>query len=218
MKAGYWGGFKKGWNGQMNLLKCLQLAGILLATVFLASGCALTKDYVVLSYDPQVNIEKIKEADTVKVKVEISDVRTIKDKVSSKKNSYGMEMAPIIAQNDVADTLKKAIEAELKNRGFELADGSVLVLAELNKYYNDFKTGFWSGRAVAEVVMNVQVKKPDNSIFYSKMIAGENSHTVQLASGTNAKFTLDGALKDAISKLFNDTSFMDSLFKASKSE
>ena len=218
MKAECFGGLKKGWDGQMNLLKCLQLAGILLAMVFLASGCALTKDYVVLSYDPQVNIEKIKEADTVKVKVEISDVRTIKDKVSSKKNSYGMEMAQIIAQNDVADTLKKAIEAELKNRGFELADGSVLVLAELNKYYNDFKTGFWSGRAVAEVVMNVQVKKPDKTILYSKMIAGENSHTVQLASGKNAKITLDSALKDAISKLFNDTPFMDSLFKASKSE
>ncbi len=206
----------KVWNGQMKLSKCLQLAGFLLAMAFFISGCALTKDYVVLSYDPQTNVEKIKEADTVKVKVEISDVRAIRDKVSNKINSYGMDMAPIIAQNDVPDTLKKAIEAELSNRGFELADGSVLVLAELNKYYNSFKTGFWSGRAVAEVVMNVQVKKPDKSILYSKMITGENTHTVQLASGKNAKIVLDAALKDAISKLFNDTSFLDSLFKASK--
>ena len=205
-------------NGRMKLSQCLKLAGILFAMVFLASGCALTKDYVVLSYDPQTNVEKIKEADTVKVKVEISDVRAIKDKVSSKKNSYGMEMAPIIAQNDVADTLKKAIEVELKNRGFDLGEGLVLVFAELSKYYNDFKTGFWSGRAVAEVVMNVQVKKPDKTILYSKMIAGDNSHTVQLASGKNAKITLDGALRDAISKLFNDTSFVDSLFKASKNQ
>jgi len=204
------------WNGQIKLFKCLQLAGILLVMVFLASGCALTKDYVVLFYDPQTNVEKIKDADTIKVKVEILDVRAIKDKVSSKKNAYGMEMAPIIAQNDVADTLKKAIEVELKNRGFDLGEGSVLVFAELNKYYNDFKTGFWSGRAVAEVVMNVQVNKPDKTILYSKMIAGENSHTVQLASGNNAKYVLDAALKDAISKLFNDTAFVDSLFKASK--
>ncbi len=139
----------KVWNGQMKLLRCLQLAGFLLAITFFASGCALTKDYVVLSYDPQINVEKIKEADTVKVRVEISDVRVIRDRVSNKINSYGMDMAPIIAQNDVGETLKKAIEAELKNRGFELADGSVLVLAELNKYYNSFKTGFWSGRPVA---------------------------------------------------------------------
>jgi uncharacterized lipoprotein len=206
------------WNGQIKLSKCLQLAGILLVMAFLSSGCALTKDYVVLSYDPQTNVEKIKEADSVKVNVEVSDLRTIKDKVSSKKNSYGMEMASIIAQNDVAETLKKAIEKELENRGFDLGTGQILVLSELNKFYNDFKTGFWSGKAVAEVVMNVQIKKPDGSILYSKMIAGESTHSVQMASGKNAKYVLEAALKDAISKLFNDTSFLDSLFEASKNQ
>jgi uncharacterized lipoprotein YajG len=210
-------GLKNGGNGQMKLFKCLQLAGIFLAMAFLASGCALTKDYVVLSYDPQVNVEKIKEADAIKVKVEISDARTMKDKVSCKKNGYGMEMAPIIARNDVAETIKNAIETELKNRGFNLTEGSVLVFAELTKYYNDFKTGFWSGRAVAEVVMNVQVKKPDYSIIFSKIIAGESTiSNLQLASGKNAKIALDGALKDAVLKLFSDPSFIKSILKASK--
>ena len=211
-------GLKNGGNGQMKLFRCLQWVGILFAMAFLASGCALTKDYVVLSYDPQTNVEKIKGADAVKVRVEFSDVRTVKDKVSCKKNGYGMEMAPIIARNDVAKTVKNAIETELKNRGFNLTEGSVLVFAELTKYYNDFKTGFWSGKAVAELVMSVQVKKPDRSILYSKMIAGENSHTVQLASGKNAKIALDGALKDALSKLLGDPSFIDSIFKASRNE
>lgn len=206
--------FKKGLENGDKLIRCLKLFGTLLVVIFLASGCALTKDYVVLSYDPQTNVEKIKGADGVKVKVEISDIRTIRDKVSSKKNSYGMEMAPIIAQNDVVNLLKKAIETEFKNRGFEMADGSVQVLAELNKYYSDFKTGVWAGKAVAEVVMNLQVKKPDKSILYSKLITGENTLTVQLASGKNAKLALDAALKDAVSKLFADAAFMDSCFKA----
>jgi uncharacterized lipoprotein len=205
-----------GGSGQMKLFKCLQLAGILFTMAFLASGCALTKDYVVLSYDPQTNVEKIEGAGTVKVRVEFSDVRTVKDKVSCKKNGYGMEMARIIARNDAAQTVKNAIETELKNRGFNLTEGSVSVFAELTKYYNDFKLGFWSGRAVAELVMNVQVKKPDRSILYSRMIAGENGPTVQLASGKNAKIALDRALKDAISKLFDDASFIDSIFKASR--
>ncbi len=205
-------------NEKMRLFRGLQRAGILFAIAFLATGCALTKDYVVLSYDPQTNVEKIKGADAVQVRVEFSDVRMVKDRVSCKKNGYGMEMAPIIAQNNAAQTVKNAIEAELKNRGFHLTEGSVLVLAELNKYYNDFKLGFWSGRAVAEVVMNVQVKKPDRSILYSKMIAGESSHTVQLASGKNAKIALDGALKDAISKLFGDPLFIDSILEASRSQ
>ena len=206
--------FEKVLRDAIKLSKSLKLFGILLAIVFLANGCALTKDYVVLSYDPQPNVEKIKRADVVKVKVEISDVRTVRDKVSNKINGYGMETAPIIAKNDVVDLLKKAIETELRNRGFELADGSVEVLAELTKYYNHFSTGFWSGRSAAVVVMNVQVKKPDNSILYSKTITGEYSHTVQLASGKNAKICLDVALKDAMSKLFADTAFTDSCFKA----
>jgi uncharacterized lipoprotein YajG len=210
--------FKKGLENAPKLTRYLKSFGMLLVMVFLTSGCALTKDYVVLSYDPQTNVEKMKGADGVKVKVEISDIRTVRDKVSSKKNSYGMEMAPIIAQNDIGDLLKKAIEAELKNRGFEVADGSVQVLAELNKYYSDFKTGFWAGKAVAEVVVNIQVKKPDKSILYSKLVTGENALTVQLASGKNAKLALDAALKDAMSKLFADAAFMDSCFKACLAE
>src|SRR5437763_12439384 len=43
----------------------------------------------------------------------------------------------------------------LRNRGFEVGKGSVSVKAELQKFYNDFKTGFFSGDAVAEVVINV---------------------------------------------------------------
>lgn len=38
---------------------------------------------------------------------------------------------------------------------------------------------------------------------------------IQLASGENAKIALDEALKDAVSKLFNDGTFIDALFKAS---
>ena len=205
---------KKSLGNVPKLSRSLELFGILLVMAFLASGCALTKDYVALSYDPQTNVEKMKRAEGVSVKIEISDVRTIRDKVSSKKNGYGIEMAAIIAQNDVGDLLKKAIEAEFRNRGFELADGSVQVFVELNKYYNDFKTGFWSGKAVAEVIMNVQVKKADKSILYSKLITGENTLTVQLSSGKNAKLALDAALKDAMSKLFADAGFTDSCFKA----
>jgi hypothetical protein len=67
------------------------------------------------------------------------------------------------------------------------------------------------------VVMNVQVKKQDHSIIFSKIIAGESTiSNLQLASGKNAKIALEGALKDAISKLFDDPTFIDSIFKASK--
>ncbi|HWP59587.1 MAG TPA: YajG family lipoprotein [Candidatus Acidoferrales bacterium] len=181
----------------------------------LASGCALTTDYVTLSYAPQTGINKIVGAEAIKVDVEVLDVRAIRDKVSAKKNGYGMEMAPIIAKEDVATTIATAIESELANRGFIPGAGSVRLLAELQKFYNDFKTGFWSGTAAAELIMNVQIKKSDGTIVYSRLVAGEgNIPGIQLASGENARNALDAALKDAVAKLFDDGAFIQALFKA----
>ena len=62
------------------------------------------------------------------------------------------------SEEDVVSLLKRAIELELENRGFHLGAGKVLVFMELSKFYNDFKIGFWAGDAVAELVMNAQVK------------------------------------------------------------
>ena len=89
----------------------LPVIGIGFLAVTLLSGCALTKDYVSLSYVPQANVAKIDGADAVTVSLDVKDVRTIQDKVSAKKNGFGMEMAAIIAKEDVARTVKSAIEA-----------------------------------------------------------------------------------------------------------
>jgi uncharacterized lipoprotein len=202
-------------------MKTLSRQLLLIGTGFFAvtflSGCALTKDYVSLSYVPQANVVKIDGADAVTVKVDVTDIRSIKDKVSAKKNGYGREMAAIIAKEDVAEILKKAVEVELVNRGFRLSGGGIAVAAELSRFYSDFKMGVWSGSAVAEVTMNVQVKKADGSIGFSKLVTGIGSKEhLQLASGANAKDALDAALKDAVGKLFGDTAFVDALLKTAR--
>lgn len=180
-------------------------------------GCALTKDYVTVAYIPQANVARISGADKVKVQVSVSDLRSIKDRVSAKKNGYGMEMAAIINKEDVADTLKRALEAELSNRGFAMSNGDVLLLAELSKFWNDFKIGFWSGDAVAELTMNVQIKRADGSIAYSKAVTGGGTKPkIQMASGENAKTALNAALQDAVAKVFSDPALTESLLKASK--
>lgn len=192
-----------------------KLSFLAIAVLSFLSGCALTPDTAKLSYLPQVGVVKLQRADTVIVKVEAIDSRTVKDKVSVKKNAYGMEMAPITSEEDVISLLKRAIELELENRGFHLGAGKVLVFMELSKFYNDFKIGFWAGDAVAELVMNAQVKNSDGNVIYSKNITGEGiNKDIQLSSGENAQVALDAALKDAVSKLFQDPQFIDSILKA----
>jgi uncharacterized lipoprotein YajG len=193
----------------------LYIAGGLLAITSL-DGCAASKDYISLHYTPQPNVTAISGADHASVKVEVSDVRSIHDRVGVKKNGYGMEMASIIATNDVVAVLKNSIRDELSNRGFKLNDGDVTVLIELSKFYNDFKTGMWSGNAIAELTMSAQIKKSDGNIIYSKLVTGEGEKLkIQLASGANAKVALEGALANAVLRLFGDPLFIDGLLKAS---
>ncbi len=196
-------------------LRMIVYKWVLLAIVaILANGCAFTKDYVDIEYIPEAGVSKVDGADFVEVSVKLTDMRTTKDKVSCKKNGYGMEMAAIISNDDVTTLVANAIEDELRNRGFKITEGSVQVDIELNKFYNDFKIGFWTGSAASEVIMNVKVKRLDGNINYAKSITG--LHTlggVMLFSGKNTKLSLEVALKDAVSKLMHDSSFIAALVK-----
>jgi uncharacterized lipoprotein YajG len=188
---------------------------LLVLAVALGSGCAVTKDYVNLGYLPQQGVAKVDGADKVTVAVTLTDARSTKDKVSCKKNGYGMEMASIISKDDVAALVSGAIADELRNRGFKVNGGRVIVGIELTKFYADFKIGFWSGTAAGEAACNVQVKKPDGNINYAKGVTGlYDNKGCQLASGKNAKIALEGALKDVVAKLMQDESFIKAILQA----
>ena len=100
----------------------------------------------------------VQGASGVRVDVAATDSRTTyRDRVSSKKNGYGMEMAAIVAKADVPASVAEAFRRELTARGFVMAPGGGTVQIELIRFYNDFKSGFWSGEAVANVAFNVKV-------------------------------------------------------------
>lgn len=198
-------------------IHALQFVGSFLAFSLL-TGCALTTDTISLSYAPQGNVSELSGAKNITVTIVVRDQRDNKNSVGAKKNGFGMDMAPIIATNDVATLVKDAIETELTNRGFNLGtNNAISVVAELNKFYNDFKVGFWAGDAVAEVTMNILIKNQNGEIIYSKLVSGHGTvPNIQITSGNNARLALNAALKDALEKIFNDTDFIDTLLKAKK--
>ena len=189
---------------------------VIFILIFLVSlsGCALTKEHITLDYVPQSNVEAIRGSEKVNIKLNVTDGRTMRDKVSYKKNAYGMEMGEIISDNDVIELVSKSIKTELQNRGFMVDGGDVEVNIEMIKVYNDFKSGFFAGDASAEIIMGVQVKQKNGNIPYNKTITGTYvEQNIQLATGSNAKKALDGALKDAIPKLMNDQKFIIALME-----
>jgi uncharacterized lipoprotein YajG len=192
--------------------------GWVFMSALLSGGCALSTDYVDIGYaSPYQSVAPVAGAEAVNLSVDMTDARPEKDKerVSCKKNGYGMEMAPIVAETDVAAVVTDAIATELRTRGFKTDGGNVRIAIELNKFYSDFKIGFWSGSAVSEVTFHVTVKKSGGDISYAKSVRGEfTKKGVQIASGANAKMSLEGALKDAVSKLMNDSAFTTALVQA----
>ena len=183
------------------------------------SGCALTTDRIDLSYTPQIGVSEIQGAKDVVVAVNINDQRQDKsNKVSCKKNGFGVEMAPILANEDVTITLQRAIEQELQLRGFKIGSQALVsIIADLTRFWNDHKTGLFAGDSVADLNMSVLVKNKDGGILYTRQIVTQGvEENIQLMTGDNARLALDKALVNGMRLLFEDSAFISALIEVSK--
>ena len=186
---------------------------LLLGLAMVAGGCATTTDYVTLSYVPQATANRLEAAKNVQVSVVIDDQRAVKDRVSAKKNHQGTEIAPIIAMNNVPDAIKGSIEAELRNRGFNLQTGGVTVELTIQKFYNDFQPGFWARKANTATAFKLRVIGSDGSEVLIKNMADEWSKPVLCMSAKRAEMVLDKALRESVQNLFHDADFLNALVK-----
>ena len=190
---------------------------LLVCGVLWFSGCAFMPERVRIDYIPATDTKAIAGAEKIDVSVQASDSRTVKDRIGSKRNGYGMECAGFIAENDLTTMIKDALKKELKNRGFGVEGDKVSLRVELTRLYNDFKMGFWAGSAVGEVGMSVQVKKKDGTILFTRTVGGTSTITgLQLCRAAHVKNAIEGALKDAMNQLFNDSEFIAALLQAGK--
>jgi len=192
-----------------------RLGAALLAALAL-SACALTEDTVSLQYRAMPSVAPVAGANAVAINVVVADARTQhQDRVSVKKNGYGMEMAAIRSDRHPTSVVKDAIETELKARGFRVGEGAGQAKIELITFYNDFKIGFFSGDAVADVNFNVQVLGAGGVILFSKPVSSSGkAPNILLANGSNAKEALENGLQTAVANLMADQAFIDAVIKA----
>lgn len=189
----------------------------LCTVTLLTNACATTTGHVDLAYTPQSAASQLAGASQVHVRVDVTDKRASTD-VGHKINGYGIEMAPIVADKNVTNVVKEAIETELRNRGFTTGDGSAVVLAELSSFKNTFQIGFFSGTAAADLAMNVMVIGADGKVLFKKWIMAKGVNpSIQMASATNAQVALEAALQDAMTKLFSEQDFLNALVSVGRS-
>ena len=180
------------------------------------SACALTVDKVDIPYHGPANQSVVAGANTAKVQVVAIEARSVnKDRVSVKKNGYGMEMANIVATNDIPQTIGSAVERELSSLGYTVGTGGCRVDVEISRFYSDFKSGFFSGDAVADAAVNVKVFGVDGKIAYAKSYVGNGIEPdIQLASGSNARAALMKAMSDVVGNIVNDKQLQAAILAA----
>lgn len=172
----------------------------------LLSACALETDHIEVRHRSVPGVEAISGAERVGITVETRDARPAnRERVSVKKNGYGMEMAPIIATNDVIAETRDAIIGELRARGFQIGGTDGRVEVEVLRFFSEFRAGFWSGVAAADMQANVRVLDPSGRITFTRtyMADGLNPN-IQIASGENARIALEAGLQRLIRRIGDD--------------
>jgi uncharacterized lipoprotein YajG len=194
------------------------LRRLLLCLVLLygLGACALTVDTIDIAYKPDFAAKSPPGAESITVNLNVEDARTsYRDRVSSKKNGYGMEMAAIVTKRDVQSIVADAFKEELVRHGFNVGESPVVVQVNIQKFYSNFKVGFWSGTSAGEVIFSVQVQDSELKPFFAKHYAGDRDiKGVMLAGGGNAKKAIEPAFANAVKKIMTDEKFIKAIFKA----
>lgn len=200
----------------MNAMLHILRRGVPLLLLVLTAGCALERDYVDVRYGNARFAAPVPGAGAVSVAVEPRDGRTTRrDRVSTKINGYGMEMAPIIANNDVVAEVGSAIRGELQRAGFRVDGGDARIDLEVLRFYNDFRTGFFAGRAQAEIQVNLRLFDRNGAQLYSRVYTVQAElPSLLLASGSNAAIALQNAMERLVEAVMGDQAFIAALLSA----
>ncbi len=143
----------------------------------------------------------------------VVDNRTTQ-KVGENIAMFGIKTADTVTPSDVGATLKSALESELKNRGFVGGAGGDAVIVRLGYFSNTFVNRGVVNEANASMDLEVSIVRRGGAIPYRKYVTGRAHDTFALASRSNAQHMLDAAMRDAVSKLFADPDFTNTLTKA----
>jgi uncharacterized lipoprotein YajG len=173
------------------------------------AGCGLSSSTVSIHYAADRNPAAVTGAGSVQVRVDVKDERDIRDRVGGKV----LQSVPIYAANDVLALVGKSIEDELAGRGYRIGPGPVVVDVALEKFWNTNVTG-WVGKSLGEVHLVVTVKDPSGNVLFSEPVVGASERSWQVLNEEDMEGVLEGALRQAVSKLMGNADFFTALGKA----
>ncbi|AVI62726.1 YajG family lipoprotein [Halomonas sp. GFAJ-1] len=198
-------------------MKLLKTLGVL-AGLALLHGCAAVPESHMLAYEPQPGVTPVEGASQVVVNVVVQDVREDQRRISNKRHNFGFGMASIYSEEPVEEAVHAAIEQELLTRGFVVeSDAPLTIKGEILELYSNLNFGLFSGKAVADSTMQVEVVSEVDEVLFSKEISVNPEHTgLQYQSASNLARPIEMAIEETLDELFNDPLFIEALLSAQR--
>jgi uncharacterized lipoprotein YajG len=166
----------------------------------LLAACA--EQRISLDYKPATNIAPVVGADRVSLDVVSQDKRPqFKDQVGTIRGSS----RKIVADADVADLVRSAIEHGFKAEGFVLAAGGLVVTVELQNFYCDASLG-----PTAAVAFTLRARTGAGRTLYSRYYEGAGRAGV-LQSADNCRVALEQAVGGAVGQVIEDKALQAAL-------
>ncbi|HJV89319.1 MAG TPA: YajG family lipoprotein [Holophagaceae bacterium] len=183
----------------------------------LALGCAFTTETIHLEYKPSLAPAKVAGAEGIRVTVAMKDVRPNPSKeVARKINGFGQEMAPILNDEEIPGLVRRAVEAELKARGYDLEASGVVLSVELVVFMHRYSSGVFSGDSEATVTLRARVLDAAGAERFAETVSDTFKHAAGVFGGGNVKEAYEVALPGAVAKLMALPALHEALAKVGK--
>ena len=189
--------------------RIVRLALPLMLAVTIAGCAPLNPLSVPVTYQPASNITPVAGASSVHVHVVGQDLRTDKSSVGQ------YDQQPFVPGNNVIDTARDALQSELQARGFAIdsSPASLVVRVQVQRMSGHFFSSLFFSSYTAELIMHVEVERPDKAIAYSQSFDETDTYHPSAFASLSDDFgaALSGALKQGVAKLFDDPAFINAL-------
>lgn len=188
---------------------------VALLTLWCGSGCTQVI-HRYLEYQPTPSPQKVADANSPHVLVEITDKRSTTVVMTETNGYFGEFKVEYEPYNDMARMIKDAFETELRNRGFVGGEGGNVVLVSISFYRADRLHTSLLGDVTSSIGLDVTVKRFDGAAAYNRFVLGQNQpweteHPPEDKYKHMVTNAMAACVQDALAKAFNDPAFLSAL-------
>lgn len=191
---------------------------VAMAAVLALSGCIRTYTTDLSVPPPGVRVP-VAGAQAVSVKVSAVDARVDQTRIGTLTSGVMKDEKHIMASDTpVADSVQKAVEAELAARGIGLGNGPAFLLVDIELLEGEGRWGYLLTWARGATGLKAQVLDSDGRVYFTRRYKHEGLGTYEsnMSPTRGARMALDSLLSELIREMLEDDELVAALLVAGR--